>query len=1498
MSITDWRPDFTKADPYAGMPPELADMVSKYYTLNPIQQAAAAAAAPWAAEAAKAQAAKSGTSGNSSSTSPASVYVADQQAAANAAAKAAAQKLNPIQQAAADSAAPWEAVQTGNKSAPPPAPAPPPPPAPPAPPPSQPAPAKTTPTKITTSIGGEGNEAPAGTVFNPSVPVNTPTPSTTTPAKTTKDNGDSNTSTTVSAGDGAINFMNYTGLTGNPVIDLPELNAHGADSFTIANYMAKYGQGWNYNYLVTVDDNSAMGKANKILKDAGISKAYHDVASGTGKYYEFKDPDNPNKTIQIPVTVYDNATHEQQFALMQKYGVISKDAKFVDNKDGTWGYTNIAPDNTVNGIPKDLYDDYVANKALYTKYGKPAPFFVDNTQHAEDGTAVVVVIPFDNPAHPLIVSVPDGIRYKFKNIDGNAVINQILNKSSSDVIIQTDAKGNFNPNDIATAINSGKLNRNNAVVLFGQDTVTQALQNATTMNILNDPKYNAGDGKYYIDKALADGAVTKAQLTAAGFDMGKATVSTKGIHDMDYISAHQEGTPNVQAAEPISYTSAKMPKGFIQFDSIMSQGQGKGYLATFTINGQSYTVNFNTYDAAKKYETKAQNANANFWTKTLSKLTGVPLSNEIVIQQDANKAHASALAKVISKVTGTPIQNVDVSPSGVMNFLNKPEVQLIGLGGAGALDEGLAVGNKTATAVVKALSSIPKPIVYATQAAMSGYSAYSTTVNWGSMTTEERELGIAGIIFPLVVVSASEMANMPKSSKVSLALDDYNNSVKVVSEKQATLRDTPETSSRYTTVRDEVLNAAADANTAKNRLQTVLDENGNTRLAKYVKNQIMTKSATEAGVAARELTVAEKALKTTYGTPTYDIAAADAQRAIANARMADQDFIDRISATDNLTTKQMKAYEKLSGYDGLAESVRDVNTASKELKAAWEDVDAGRLKIGKGGYVEAKLGSPEYLQNLERVTAAQVKLDAALTKYNNVITVRSHISPAAGYEGIINQTEDNISGAAREMSRLEAKIKAEGVESKANELHQEWLDTKNAVESNRQKLELLTKARDAGIPAPTTQKILSVKPTPEETQALIDEINKWKQTHLEESGDMGSSRTPPKPNPNTKTFDGLETQPETTKEGQAVATAKKPIEIKAPLEFEEKTELAPGEKLAETSGSKTAPAIVEEGNKAAKLNPLFTRKQQQYEPEQDTSKTERLGAMTPEQKQRLSAETRSTTWAVSPLRPIVSPAVDVIQKEFVTPKGDTISNFDPKVRDAIINITQAAVQNINKLQNQPNPVTNTQVKNSTDNLVKNKVDSITDTAIKEQVQPLAETITATAIKVQTVAPPQTITIPPPGGHTPPPPITPPINLSGHQKPSRIPNNAFGTVTWKQGAVWWARWYPYRQEDSVSLHQKPLDAVQVQNGNSAYDTIQTLTGMPPDKVPLFRMGFEDVTVKAPPHDPVIQNRESISFMRNVSARGRTMGLHHRPNDLGAGVVESKTKMGVRRHLKLV
>jgi hypothetical protein len=148
-------------------------------------------------------------------------------------------------------------------------------------------------------------------------------------------------------------------------------------------------------------------------------------------------------------------------------------------------------------------------------------------------------------------------------------------------------------------------------------------------------------------------------------------------------------------------------------------------------------------------------------------------------------------------------------------------------------------------------------------------------------------------------------------------------------------------------------------------------------------------------------------------------------------------------------------------------------------------------------------------------------------------------------------------------------------------------------------------------------------------------------------------------------------------------------------------------------------------------------------------------------------------------------------------------------------------------------------------------------------------------------------------------ITPPVaadlpELEGSTKKKGVPKDAFGTVTWKQGFGWYARWYPYRQQDSTFVKNQPKGATQIANAHSAYDTIQTLTGMPPSKVPQFDMGIEEVGIKAPPHNPTVQNRASISFQRNSLAKGRRMP---KPNDLGAGIVETKTKYGRRRHLRL-
>jgi hypothetical protein len=168
-----------------------------------------------------------------------------------------------------------------------------------------------------------------------------------------------------------------------------------------------------------------------------------------------------------------------------------------------------------------------------------------------------------------------------------------------------------------------------------------------------------------------------------------------------------------------------------------------------------------------------------------------------------------------------------------------------------------------------------------------------------------------------------------------------------------------------------------------------------------------------------------------------------------------------------------------------------------------------------------------------------------------------------------------------------------------------------------------------------------------------------------------------------------------------------------------------------------------------------------------------------------------------------------------------------------------------------------------------------------------KTVTPTQIKTDTITNTNTKIITPP--------VVPDLpNDEGGTKRNSIPRNAFGTVTWKQGFGWYARWYPYRQQDSTFVKNQPKGATQIANAHSAYDTIQTLTGMPPSKVPQFDMGIEEVGIKAPPHNPTIQNRASISFQRNSLARGRKRNV---PNDLGGGIVETRTKQGVRRHLRL-
>jgi hypothetical protein len=268
-----------------------------------------------------------------------------------------------------------------------------------------------------------------------------------------------------------------------------------------------------------------------------------------------------------------------------------------------------------------------------------------------------------------------------------------------------------------------------------------------------------------------------------------------------------------------------------------------------------------------------------------------------------------------------------------------------------------------------------------------------------------------------------------------------------------------------------------------------------------------------------------------------------------------------------------------------------------------------------------------------------------------------------------------------------------------------------------------------------------------------------------------------------------------------------------------------------------------------------------------------------------STKTQTTTTKTTEV-PLKQPATNPSKMPVEVPQKIT----NPAINPAINPATQTPVTNPSKTPSKTQ-VVSPAISPAT---VQSQIQSQTKGIQPAQGQQMSKaqqisnkTAAPTQIKTDTITTTKTIVIPPPVAAELP-------NTEGGTKLRAVPKDAIGTVTWKQGFGWYARWYPYRQQDSTFVKNQPKGATQIANAHSAYDTIQTLTGMPPSKVPQFDMGIEEVGIKAPPHNPTVQNRASISFQRNSLAKGRRMP---KPNDLGAGIVETKTKYGRRRHLRL-
>jgi hypothetical protein len=98
--------------------------------------------------------------------------------------------------------------------------------------------------------------------------------------------------------------------------------------------------------------------------------------------------------------------------------IAAQNAKNADIVKNNWSdpsqWTDIP---FVNGIPKDLYDTYLANKDLYAQKGKPPPIWYDNTV-----PGVVTAIPYNDPSKAVTYADPDGT-LKFTNANGTPVPN-------------------------------------------------------------------------------------------------------------------------------------------------------------------------------------------------------------------------------------------------------------------------------------------------------------------------------------------------------------------------------------------------------------------------------------------------------------------------------------------------------------------------------------------------------------------------------------------------------------------------------------------------------------------------------------------------------------------------------------------------------------------------------------------------------------------------------------------------------------------------------------------------------------------------------------------------------------------------------------------------------------------------------------------------------------------------------------------------------------------
>ena len=115
-----------------------------------------------------------------------------------------------------------------------------------------------------------------------------------------------------------------------------------------------------------------------------------------------------------------------------------------------------------------------------------------------------------------------------------------------------------------------------------------------------------------------------------------------------------------------------------------------------------------------------------------------------------------------------------------------------------------------------------------------------------------------------------------------------------------------------------------------------------------------------------------------------------AQRA---SMKADRLFLDKLEKVGSVSSKELKILEKKSGITGLADSIKGVSDASKELKTAWKYADKAKLYTNPKNATQIEANVRHQLR-LADVATAQNRLQVALERADSILKPR--YKPSAG----------------------------------------------------------------------------------------------------------------------------------------------------------------------------------------------------------------------------------------------------------------------------------------------------------------------------------------------------------------------------------------------------------------------------------------------------------------------------------------------------------------------